>query len=302
MPTYLICGLRVEADRLLPGAIPLADGQPDAVLRVGAVPDYLDGADDTRPFWEISDDEFLWRGHGLGRFLVRGGREILVQAEPGGTVDDVVAFAMGTGIAALMYQRGAMLLHASAVTLEGRAYAFCGRSGAGKSTLAAALCQTGAGFLSDDITRVSLDPQGNVALHADGRDLKLTPRSITQLGLDVAARAPVRSRIEKFFVSPPTAAPLATAPLAGIYFLAFDRTCPAPVITPLPALTTAQMLLEEAFRPRLALAMLARGRMPQITPTLLNQAGGFSLRRPEVIESIDQSVTRLLEHWRRGQV
>ncbi|WP_143324372.1 hypothetical protein [Caulobacter sp. FWC2] len=302
MPTYLICGLRVEADRPLPGAIPLADGRPDAVLREGVVSEHLDGAVQQRPFWALSDEAFLWRGHGLGRFLVRQGREILIEAEPGGSLEEVVPFVMGTGIAALLYQRGAMLLHASAVTFEGRAYAFCGPSGAGKSTLAAALCQAGAGFLSDDITQVAVDPQGKVVLHADGRDLKLTPRSIAQLGLDVQARTRVRSRIKKYFVGPPVAAPLAVAPLAGVYFLMFDRTCLAPAITPLPALTTAQMLLEEAFRPKLALAMLGRGRMPHMTPAILSQAGGFSLRRPEALESIDQSVAQLLEHWRQARV
>src|SRR5215211_5429809 len=46
------------------------------------------------------------------------------------------------------------LLHASAVALDGRIFAFTGAGGAGKSTLAARLILAGASFISDDVLAV----------------------------------------------------------------------------------------------------------------------------------------------------
>jgi len=45
---------------------------------------------------------------------------------------------------------GAPVLHASAVVIDGRAFAFLGQSGRGKSTMAAAMARAGFAFLTDD--------------------------------------------------------------------------------------------------------------------------------------------------------
>ena len=54
--------------------------------------------------------------------------------------------------AALLH--GLEVLHASAVTVDGRAVGFLGHSGAGKTSVAFAMCRLGAGFLADDVLAV----------------------------------------------------------------------------------------------------------------------------------------------------
>jgi hypothetical protein len=61
--------------------------------------------------------------------------------------------------------RGREVLHASAVTLDGRALAFVGPTGAGKSSLAIELVRGGAGFLTDDV----------LALERSGDDILAHP-------------------------------------------------------------------------------------------------------------------------------
>ncbi|WP_199431062.1 hypothetical protein [Qaidamihabitans albus] len=60
----------------------------------------------------------------------------------------------GTLLAAHLMLRHHLVLHASAVELDGHAVAFVGASGMGKSTLAAALCGTGCALVADDVLRV----------------------------------------------------------------------------------------------------------------------------------------------------
>lgn len=53
-----------------------------------------------------------------------------------------------------------LVLHGSAVGIDGRAVVFCGPSGSGKSTVAAAMALSGAAVITDDALRVTLGAAG----------------------------------------------------------------------------------------------------------------------------------------------
>lgn len=61
-----------------------------------------------------------------------------------------------TVMAVVVNELGDLALHASAVRLQGRTWAFCGPSTAGKTTCAAALASLGASAVTDDLLRVAL--------------------------------------------------------------------------------------------------------------------------------------------------
>jgi len=82
---------------------------------------------------------------------VRAGREIVVDSAPPGEAETVCGLLLGPAFACLLHQRGHLVLHASAVAMNGTAVAFLGESGKGKSTLAAALVSRGHRLLADDI-------------------------------------------------------------------------------------------------------------------------------------------------------
>jgi len=67
---------------------------------------------------------------------------------------------------------GHLMLHASAVEVDGRALCFVAPSGAGKSTLAAMLAATGRRVLADDVVRVDLADSG-VVIHPGYPSLRL---------------------------------------------------------------------------------------------------------------------------------
>lgn len=122
---------------------------------------------------------------------------MLIEPAPG--VDERVlrAYVLGPALSVLLYQRGFLVLHASAVALRGEdgsmgAVAFLGHSGEGKSTLAAALHARGHTLLADDFIAVPLSPQVLGAapgplIHAGFPQLRLWPSSLEALGQDAQA-------------------------------------------------------------------------------------------------------------------
>ncbi|GEN79705.1 phosphoenolpyruvate carboxykinase (ATP) [Actinotalea fermentans] len=96
-----------------------------------------------------------------------------------------VVLATGAVLAYLLVRRGHLVLHGSAVAVDGGAVAFVAPSGGGKSTMATLLCADGAGLVTDDVLRVDLDgpfaPAPSVRSGATG--LRLRKGADTLVGL-----------------------------------------------------------------------------------------------------------------------
>jgi hypothetical protein len=116
---------------------------------------------------------------GIGTFLVRDGREILVDPDPDAGDALLQLALLGPVLAALLQQRGDLVLHASAVEIDGAAVGFLGGRGAGKSTMAAALLRRGYPLLTDDILAVSLE-DGSPRVLPGFPQLKLWPDAVAR--------------------------------------------------------------------------------------------------------------------------
>lgn len=151
MHSYRICGLSVASDISLPGLIAGApECEPQVTIRRGCVPEALRDASLIGPTWQIDranrrPKQFLLHVPNVARFLLNNGDQIVVAPESEASDEDVPIFILGTVFGILLHQREQVVLHASAVEVNGKAVAFCGPSGAGKSTLAAAIlgCYSG---------------------------------------------------------------------------------------------------------------------------------------------------------------
>ena len=89
--------------------------------------------------------------HGLTFHISASLTNITVRCDESMAADDVAAFLLGPVMGVVLRLRGVTCLHASAVSLRGKAVAFVGVEGAGKSTTAALFAQKGHAVLSDDI-------------------------------------------------------------------------------------------------------------------------------------------------------
>ena len=295
---YRISGLSVSSEIVLPGLSAAAAGRrrPDVAIRRGAVPAMLDGAEKLGPTWQMAGKEFLLRVPKVARFLLRDGREITFEAEPGADVGDIPLYLLGTAYGILLHQRRQIVLHASAVRVNGKAILFCGPSGAGKSTLAAALAQRGYPFITDDFCAVTVT-DGTPMVHPDGRQLKLWAQAIEKLDLKGRSGARVRSRLEKFYVDPGETQ-AGALPLGTLYALREARQSLTPGIAQTNAVDAAVILRRLAYRPRLVNRMGQRVDYFHAATTIANKAGIFYLTRALDFAAMPDVAADLERHWR----
>lgn len=143
MYQYTAFGLQIASEPELPGLMPGA-GNPDLTIRFGEVSEHLpEPLKGKGVAYEISGDHFLLRVPGVARFLVNHGNEIIIERVGEAEDIDLSVFTINTPIGALLYQRGFLPMHASAIKVNGGCVMFTGVSGVGKSTILASLYQHG---------------------------------------------------------------------------------------------------------------------------------------------------------------
>lgn len=149
---YRFAGLLFESALRLPewAAFDAGDGgaDPDVVIALDGDAAAVPGADE-RPV--VRPDEYRFFVRDAGRYRVLDSRRVVVTPVPDAGDREIRLFLMGSALAALCYQRGLLLLHASVVRVGARTIALCGPAGSGKSSLAAALIDRGAAFVCDDL-------------------------------------------------------------------------------------------------------------------------------------------------------
>lgn len=237
--TYLAYGLRISTPVQLPG-LEQTSGEPDVTIEYAC----LDGETDNG---SVSDDIELSYDD-IGVFRIVDGRHVAIDPADGLTDAELYPYLIGPILGAILYQRGYLVLHASAVSIGDTAVLFLGASGAGKSTLAAACRARDHQLLSDDITAVTF-VDGTPAVLPGLPYLKLTRDSSASLnfGREYAFAAPG----EKAVYVVPGDAPKSPQPLGHLYLiedgdLGSEQMSPGETIQALVGHTYVQSLLEGA--------------------------------------------------------
>ncbi|MES2355333.1 MAG: hypothetical protein V4568_13245 [Pseudomonadota bacterium] len=287
-----ICGLDVASQLALPGVVEVhaPHDEPDVVVRYGDIPSSLDRPSYVGPTWQVSGQRFLFEVPGVARFLVNDGRAITIELNEASTKEDAAPFLLGTGIGAILHQRGELLLHGSAVALNNRAVILSGPTGAGKSTVAAALCKAGFQFLSDDVSVIRFDSDDHPVVTSDGRQHKLWSDSIQHLSLADRQRNVVREKIHKFYVDPPRSNAAALLPVVAVFLL--DKVTPPdpPSIIQLSPVNAAPLLRENVFKSSLAQHMGRNGALFGQIASLLRHSAVFRLERARGFDRINETL------------
>ena len=109
-----------------------------------------------------------------------GGCDIIIDASSEANPRLIRLYLLGPILAPALHQRGLLVLHASAIRIDGQAIAFVGDKGMGKSTMAAAFRARGYSLVADDL--VAIDISGDVPMAYPGfPQLKLFPGSAALL-------------------------------------------------------------------------------------------------------------------------
>lgn len=284
--------LTIRSELELPELSPAeaCGGEPDLLIRFGPV-------GDAEQSGHRQIGPFLWAGHGwlwlriprVGRFLVREGREVIIEPEPGCDADSIRVFLLGSVLGALLMQRGLLVLHGNAVRIGDRCMVCVGTSGAGKSSLAAGFFRRGHALLADDV----------VPVDADGRALPGIPRiklwrdTAEHLAIDVQHLRRVRPALEKYSYPVDRQFTPEPLPIRWIYVLDSD---PAEQVRlqPLLGMRRFAPLLANTYRPSMLEGLQVKPRHLQLCGTLAGQVRLARVTRPRQGFELDRLLDRLL--------
>ncbi|MDH0895945.1 MULTISPECIES: hypothetical protein [unclassified Pseudomonas] len=288
----------IRSELELPELSPLGtlDDEADLLIRFGQA-----GNPEQSGYRQVGP--FLWAGPGwlwlhvprVGRFLVREGRELIIEPEPGSDADSIRVFLLGSALGALLLQRGQLVLHGNAVRVGDHCMVCLGRSGVGKSSLAAGFFQRGHALLADDV--VSVDADGRVSPGIPR--IKLWRDTAEHLDIDIRPLPRIRPALEKY--SYPVDRQFAQAPLPvrWIYVLGSDHTQQVRV-EPVPGMRRLAPLLANSYRPPMIEGLQMKPRHLQLCGQLACRVHLAQVTRPsqgfELGQLIDHLLADMAEH------
>lgn len=257
---YAVFGLHLASDFVLEVLAPAAASPNQDVLQVRrtrglrpATPFPVD------PYFDIQPGRQFMNWNAVGAFCIEDDRTVLIDPVEG-VSDHLVSQAfLGLVMSLVLERRGILCLHASAVSIDGKAAIFLGDKGAGKSTTCATLLARGHVPVTDDLVAVDGAP-GAVPLVRPGFDsMKLWPDTVEALALgeDAGDRLihPSVTKVQKRMRTPMAPAPV---PMGGLFVLRRDAGIAAPAVRRLPPHEALQMVLRYTFMARYGETRLGR--------------------------------------------
>lgn len=293
---YEIFGLRLLSDVELPELLPVASpAAPQISISVRPLP----------PIEGEREDGFAATPAGVilnvpraGRYLVRDGREIIVDPDPAGTEANLRLYLLGSAMGALLHQRGLLPLHANSIALSGSAIAFLGRSGSGKSTIAACYHDQGFTVLADDVCVVTMEGGGAWAQPGIPR-LRLWKDAVEASGRNATDYERSFDDMDKFDVPTRLPAEARALPLAAIYVLdppesGAGRTA----IRRLPGAAAVEALVANTYRGNYVHRLGATGRHLASCVALAKLVPAFSVERRWGRDHLEEELRQLEAHAR----
>ena len=271
-------GLHIRSEIPLPFGSAAREAEPDVTIRVGATPEALAPSADRFGAWQTMPGVYLLGVKGVARYLVTGGREIVVQPTGGSEATKLQDYLVGSVLAACLQQRGVATFHASAIATGAGAVLFAGRSGSGKSTLLAALLDHGYPMLADDVTGVVLDSGGRPTALAAFPRVRLCADAVDKLGWQARTRAP--AGVDKRPFAPIES--FRTEPLAvAAIFVLSPHTGAELEITPAPLAQAFWRLLQHTYRIKSLVGLKERrGQHFRTVEALARRVPVTCIRRP----------------------
>jgi len=239
-----VYGLGIQSDLSLPEVMPGAV-VVDVVIRLGILPPRPQERQGDVFYAHATEREAYLSWNGVGTFLVRDGREILVDPRPGVDERTLRVYLLGAVLGVVLHQRGRLITHASGVDIGGRVTGFMGTSGRGKSTIAAALHARGHALVTDDVLAfLPINEEGPPIVTPGFPSVKLFPDSLRALGKRPDGLPLVQALEDKRMQSACEGFSLRERPLGRLYVLAegselrIERLGPQPAFVELLRHTT----------------------------------------------------------------
>jgi hypothetical protein len=289
---YRAYGLTIRSDFPLPElrVTDAVDESPDVVVRTGDVEPLLASGGDAVNLNTVRFDS-------MGTFAVVDGREIVCDLNSSELrhhryVRQVVYIK---ALPVALLQRGSVVMHASAVVVDGQAAIFLGSRSTGKSTTAAAFHLKGYPVLADDIIGIRLDDESPTVLPGVPQ-LRLESEAVAALDIGEATTSGGSGRSEKQYLNLP---PVADAVPVGCFYVLVEGESVA--IEPVDGTEQFFQVLKRTFHDGFLSEM-------DMTPTGFEQCSTVIdaspiryLRRPTRYDTLPSLVDRVVRDLTMGE-
>jgi energy-coupling factor transporter ATP-binding protein EcfA2 len=203
-------------------------------------------------------------------------------------MDAVRLYCLSNAFAAVLYQRGMIPLHASAVIVDGGIAMFLGASGAGKSTLLLYLQSKGIPIFSDDVCVPSIDEASrDVLLRASYPMIKcwLSTMGLLQTGFEKKHR--LQDGVDKFGVFFHKDFDSRALPPKFLFFLEKSENDDGVSMQPITGVEVFSRLVAQAYRGQHFREGVHKQILFDVFTKLSVQSAAFVIKRPEGVDSID---------------
>ena len=224
MHSYKAFGLSINSEIELPElSVSEPFGDIDLVIRIGqiALPKLKKTSIYRRGIRaNFGEDEtgLYLNWDGVANFSAIQGNQLLIKplTEDGNLLS---LFTVSEALGLILFQRGYFLLHASSVQVGNEAWCFMGNPGAGKSTTAAAFVKAGCRLLSDDLTAIGFDKNGEAHIIPAYPQLKIWDNTVKGLNFNRSELQPVSEGVNKFSFNSKADFLHQPVPLKEVFFL-----------------------------------------------------------------------------------
>lgn len=251
---------------------------------IATVPAVLDDAKASGVLWQAAPGRFLLNLPGIARYLVEDGVRVTVEPTGSASLDSISRFGMMAPFAALVYQRGALALHAAAVANEHGAILLAGDSGSGKSALLFALLQRGWTLLADEVAVLTMDSEGAPVVHGTSRELVLWSDTLENFGRDTDGLE--RADSNRLIVTQLPQCPAVPKPVRAIYRLGIQSKVGI-ARENLSGVEMFRMVGMVLYNSHVAAALLDRGVYMRYVASLASSATVSRLYRPRGYWSVN---------------
>ncbi|MEM9275138.1 MAG: hypothetical protein AAGA80_19560 [Cyanobacteria bacterium P01_F01_bin.143] len=303
MPLYSAYGLTIKSDFLLPELLP-GEGKIDLHIHQGKIQaPKLEPTNIKRQgvssYFGGNDRAAYLHWPDVATFCAQDGRYLTVQPER----DELESrylnlYILSEALGMILYQRGYLLLHGSAVKVKGKAVIFAGAPGAGKSTMAAAFSRLGYPLLGDDMVAVKFTTEGQVMVYPGFPQIKIWSPTVQGLKLKSEALSPLFSGSHKKLLRPRRFLP-EPLPLARCFILSRGEKLQLSSLEGHKALMSlfrffscpGQMLVGESLDTYRQLCL----ELTKIVPI-------YALKRPDNFRVLNKFVNWLIEEMKKKQL
>jgi hypothetical protein len=295
-----LCGWRVRSALTL-SELPLWTGNdraPDIEISIGYVPDNISPQTHATPFLQIAESGVCrFEISTVAAFLIENGRTITIAPHIDPAAAELRVFLLGTVFGILCHQRGVLPLHASCVSINGRAVAFAGASGAGKSTLALALARRGHPLLSDDVCVVDWRAPGGPLVLPSALRLRLWRDALDRFAISTDGLERSRPDMEKYHLDHNPGFQLQPQTLTALYSLSEARLPREQGFYPLIGVAAVEVIGENVYRRRPAVRMSGGfRRLFEAATHVAAMVRVAELRRPDNLTGIDSLAEAVERH------